>query len=84
MKEKDMINNPPHYMKNGKDTWNKYPDLLKACEYKGFLKGNIIKYLVRCEEKNGVEDLKKGRFYLNKLIEKLEEEDVRWIWIISN
>ena len=38
----------------------------------GFIAGNIIKYIVRYNSKNGVEDLKKARHYLDKLIE-LEE-----------
>ena len=31
--------------------------------------GNIIKYLWRDRYKNGIEDLKKAQWYLNKLIE---------------
>ena len=34
-----------------------------------FLEGNIIKYVTRYEEKNGLEDLKKASWYLNRLIE---------------
>tara|TARA_R110001599_G_scaffold74070_1_gene204427 strand:+ start:69 stop:269 length:201 start_codon:yes stop_codon:yes gene_type:complete len=36
----------------------------------GFAEGNIIKYVTRYKDKNGVEDLKKARWYLNKLIEE--------------
>lgn len=36
----------------------------------GFLEGNIIKYVSRHKEKHGVEDLKKARHYLDKLIEE--------------
>lgn len=35
----------------------------------GFLDGNAIKYLTRWREKNGIEDLKKARHYIEKLIE---------------
>lgn len=35
----------------------------------GFLAGNVIKYVARFDKKNGVEDLKKARHYLDKLIE---------------
>jgi hypothetical protein len=42
----------------------------------GYLEGNIIKYVARHPEKNGVEDLKKARHYLDKLIE-VEEEAVK-------
>lgn len=35
---------------------------------------NVIKYLWRYEEKNGLEDVKKAQWYLNKLLEVLEEK----------
>lgn len=35
----------------------------------GFFEGNIIKYVTRWREKHGVEDLRKARHYLDKLIE---------------
>ena len=35
----------------------------------GFFEGNIIKYVTRWRDKNGVEDLRKARHYLDKLIE---------------
>lgn len=38
-------------------------------ELRGFLRGNIIKYIARYRNKNGIEDLEKARDYLNKLIE---------------
>ena len=37
-----------------------------------FLEGNIIKYVTRYEEKNGVEDLKKASWYLDRLIKREE------------
>ncbi len=38
----------------------------------GFFEGNVIKYVTRWRDKAGVDDLKKARHYLDKLIE-LEE-----------
>lgn len=35
----------------------------------GFFEGNILKYISRWQDKNGVEDLLKARHYLDKLIE---------------
>ncbi len=35
----------------------------------GFLDGNVVKYVARFRHKGGVEDLKKARHYLDKLIE---------------
>lgn len=36
---------------------------------------NVIKYLWRYENKNGLEDVKKAQWYLNRLIKHLEEKD---------
>ena len=38
----------------------------------GFLDGNALKYLLRWRHKNGIEDLKKARHYIDKLIETEE------------
>lgn len=35
----------------------------------GYLEGNVVKYVTRWKDKGGVEDLKKARHYLDKLIE---------------
>lgn len=46
--------------------------LISNEEYVGFCKGNIMKYIVRCGNKEGnssLSDLEKGLFYLNKLIQ---------------
>ena len=40
----------------------------------GFFSGNVVTYVARHHEKNGVEDLKKARHYLDKLIELMEKE----------
>lgn len=39
-----------------------------------FYEGNIIKYVVRHKSKNGLEDLKKAQWYLNRLIKNMEKE----------
>lgn len=35
----------------------------------GYMEGNAIKYLARWRDKGGIEDLKKARHYIDKLIE---------------
>jgi uncharacterized protein YaaN involved in tellurite resistance len=65
---KDNIN-PEHYKSKSKETIERLQDNLTQGEFKGYLKGNILKYLDRYEHKNGVEDLNKAQWYLNKLIE---------------
>ena len=70
--QEDMVNNPPHYNKSGIETI----DAIKAMTddgYEYYLQGNIMKYLWRYRYKNGVEDLKKAQWYLNELIEELED-----------
>lgn len=43
----------------------------------GYMEGNIIKYVTCYPHKNGVEDLKKARHYLDMLIESLGKDDTR-------
>lgn len=40
-----------------------------------YREANVIKYVFRHQKKNGVEDLRKARHYLNMLIEEYEKED---------
>lgn len=42
----------------------------------GYFEGNIVKYVSRWRDKGGIEDLRKARHYLDKLIE-LEVGDVQ-------
>lgn len=46
-------------------------------QFAGFLRGNAIKYLARCDAKGGIEDLRKARHYIDKLVEFLEQADSR-------
>ena len=65
----DMVNHPPHYNQHGVECI----DAIKATtgdNFKDYLKGNIMKYLWRYRYKNGVEDLKKAKWYLEKMIEE--------------
>lgn len=48
-------------------------DLLTYEELRGFYKANIYKYTHRYKQKNGIEDLKKVKIYIDQLI-KLEEK----------
>ncbi len=58
-----------HYKKSGIEPW----DFIVANNI-GFLEGNVIKYVARWKDKAGVEDLKKARHYLDKVIEVAEQE----------
>lgn len=41
----------------------------------GFIESNVVKYVSRWKEKNGIQDLKKARHYLDILIEFEEEKE---------
>lgn len=41
----------------------------------GYLDGNVIKYISRYKYKNGLEDLNKAKWYINKLIEEYNENN---------
>jgi hypothetical protein len=67
-REQDKIN-PSYYRKNIEVT-----DFI--IEYgMNFLEGNIIKYVTRYKDKNGIEDLKKAKWYLDKLIKQKEKNE---------
>lgn len=61
--------NPQHYKKYKLETIDNIQNSMTHEEFIGYLKGNIKKYIDRYRDKGGVEDLKKSRWYLEKLIE---------------
>lgn len=59
-----------HYHNKGSyQPWNVMEAWMTPEEFRGFLKGNAIKYLARSNEKGGLQDLQKAQHYLAKLIE---------------
>lgn len=66
--DNDAIN-PNHYKSGNMECIDALAETLGSEGIKAFCKGNVIKYLWRYEKKNGVEDLRKAQWYLNKLIE---------------
>jgi len=59
-----------HYKKNKIQVW----DAIHEWRL-GYFSGNVIKYVARHKEKNGIEDLKKARHYLDKYIKIIEAKD---------
>ena len=69
MKKNDVINAPSHYTQGG----------IQPIDYievnnMDFLEGCIIKYITRYKYKNGLQDLKKAKNYLDRLIDREEKE----------
>ena len=62
-----------HYVNMGVQPWDAMKSWLTPEQFQGFLQGNSIKYLARWQSKGGVEDLRKARHYLDKLIEEVGE-----------
>jgi len=58
-----------HYTSKLIQPWEAMEAWMTEDQFKGFLKGNVIKYLARCDDKGGKIDLEKARHYLDKLIE---------------
>jgi len=68
--KKENINHPEHY--------NSHPsgiEAIEVCEHMNFNLGNVMKYIWRTDHKNGLEDLKKARWYLDREINKRDGEE---------
>jgi len=65
----ERVKHPNHYNR-GIEMWD-YANSHNL----DFFEGNIVKYVTRWKEKNGVEDLHKAKQYLDKLIDLVGEKD---------
>jgi len=69
----DPVHSPIHYADgNGVECIEAIEASMSMEEFKGFLKGNVQKYVWRYAQKNGAEDLKKAKWYLERLITIVE------------
>lgn len=67
---------PSHYAQGGLSVWDvikAYTEDLNGVD--AFNAGNAIKYILRWHHKNGVEDLKKAKVYIDELIKSFEEKE---------
>ena len=76
-KNADMVNHPDHYKA---ETGMEVIDVIEAFTdglqgYEAVETGNVLKYICRWKKKNGLEDLKKAQWYLNRLISNVEKEN---------
>ena len=73
-KQHDPVNQPLHYNLGKVECIEAIQESMTSEAFRGYLKGNCMKYLWRYDYKNkAVQDCKKAQWYLNKLIEQLEE-----------
>lgn len=69
----DVVDHPKHYTQGNIETIEYMESALTAEEFCGGCKMNVLKYVSREKHKNGIEDLKKARWYLDRLISYLEK-----------
>ena len=72
MPAEDNVNHPAHYTQGGIECIDAIEASMSPEEFRGYLKGCQMKYLWRYRMKGGLEDLQKARWYLDKLISKVE------------
>lgn len=70
---KEEINHPDRYKSGKYECIEVMVDVFGKEAAKDFCKLNAFKYIWREKQKNGVEDIKKAVWYLNKLIELSED-----------
>ena len=71
----DNVNNPSHYQGNyGMESIDVLRNFMTPEQLKGFHLGNALKYQLRYQKKNGLEDLRKARKNLDWLIEEEEKK----------
>lgn len=71
----DKVNHPAHYTQGAVECIDALEASMTPEEFRGYLKGCQMKYVWRYQMKGGVEDLRKARWYLDKLISKVEENE---------
>lgn len=73
----DPVNHPNHYIaQTGLESIEVIKSFTENLQgFEAVATGNALKYLMRWKNKNGIEDLKKARWYIDKLIEEKEEVD---------
>ena len=74
----DMVNSPPHYTKGKFEAIEVIEDAVQYAPNSvyGTLQWQVLKYILRMWSKNNaLEDAKKARWYLDRLIDKLENRE---------
>lgn len=72
----DMVEKPPHYNASNIECIDAMTAMAEGCDippHEAYCWQNCFKYLWRWPYKNGLEDLKKARWYLDRLIKMVEE-----------
>lgn len=65
---------PSYYRNNGTDLIKMWSQLFSVDGFRTAMKSHITKYVVRYDQKNGIEDLEKAKYYIERLIEFEHEQ----------
>ncbi len=65
----DDVNHPSHYTDGGIECIEAIEAQLTPEEYRGYLKGNVAKYVWREKHKGGIQSLQKAQWYLTRLVD---------------
>ena len=68
--EPDMVNSPPHYQGDGIECIDAIRAALTPEEFRGYCKGNGLKYIWRELNKGGDQDIAKAAWYMNQINQK--------------
>lgn len=71
--KEDKVNHPSHYTQGAVECIDAIKASMTTEEFIGYLKGCQMKYVWRYRMKGGVEDLRKARWYLDRLISEVEK-----------
>lgn len=74
MKKNKQVSHPSHYTKGKIECIEAIDESLGEDGSIYYMQGNVIKYIWRWRDKGGVQDLKKARWYLNRMIKKLRKK----------
>ena len=75
MEDKEKVNHPNHYNQGGVECIDVMIETQGVEAVKNFCVCNAFKYLWRHNQKNGIEDLKKSLWYIDKYFELEESQD---------
>ena len=68
----DAVNKPSHYQ-GEIECIECIKSSMSYEAFKGYLQGNALKYIIRFDRKNGIEDLRKAEWYINRLIKHIDK-----------
>jgi len=71
----DEVNHPPHYTDGAIECIESIEAQQTLEEFRGYLKGNVVKYLWRERHKGELQSLKKAQWYLDRLVQFVEAQN---------